>query len=237
MTLEQADSSLEGTQEFGDSEGSEAGDNQKGSSQAEYVTVTEFNKIRQQLESLRRGEQSAADKAVKPVAKRLESIEGDLKALLQSAAKQGKSASEVLADVEKAEEQETRDLMREMARAFKDGKFPVPSVASAQDGVDIDAVISEFGLDPEDRRTRAFATQSFSSVEQAQIAAAKLVRQIINTPAPSAADRTAPQGNVARAVANVDKLQREFDDKAKNAKGMALINLKMEYRKKGLDIS
>lgn len=236
--MAQSDSLDQGTD---DSQSSGSGtSNQKGGSQPEYITVEQLKQLlAEDRETQRRQAQSEKDKGLKQLNQRVEGMETNLKAILQTAAASGKSAKDVIDEVNSAEEAFNRQVIAEMAQAWKSGQFvPASQGSGEKNEVDVDGVIEEFGLDTEDLRVAAFKTRRFETIEAAEIAAAKLVKLINSNQ--SASESTRPPREDAtppRPSAKLDRLQAEYDEKAKTTRGQALINLKMEYRKKGLPVS
>lgn len=240
--MPKSDSSDRGTPEDANSEGSSGADNQKGSSEQEFLTVAEFQRqLALEREALRRQFQSEKDKGVKATNERLAGIETDVKTMLRQASAENRSVKDVLADLDAQEAQEERRLLLEMAKAFKSGQFPQTSPQGSgrtRGEVDILAVIDEFGLDPDDARVKALTTRSFETIEDAEKATVALIKKINKTSALSDAER--PSGETeggSKPVAKLDKLWAEYNAKATNTRGNALIALKMEYRKKGLPVS
>lgn len=231
---------VEGTQENANSEGSGNEAGQRSSGQSEYVTVEQFREIQNQLRLIQRTTQGDKDRAVRATNERVDKIETDLKQVLQRAAKEGKSASEVVQEMNEQERSYNEQLITDMARAFKEGKFPQPaSQGSGSDGeVDMMNVIEDFGLDIEDRRVAAFATQSFETIEAAERAAVALLKKINKTSAPSESERPVREGDAGRPTPKLEQLRAQYDEEIKNARGVkAVTNVKMKYRKMGLPIS
>lgn len=224
------DSDGEGNEER-HSEVSNNQSNQKGSSgDPKYVTVEEFMKLNQTLEAMRRSLQSEKDKGVK----RLEGEVGELKQILQSY--RGKSTDEILQDLEEQEEREARQAVIEMARGFREGRFPErESRQDSQKGVDVAGVLKELELDDSDTRVQAFRSRAFQSETEAYREAAKLVKQI-NTTRPDEADQPSIT-NKRLSASSQEELRKEYDRRSEKLYGPALLKLKKEMREKGLEIS
>lgn len=232
-----SDSADKGIEEKAISENSDSSANQKGSSEAEYVSVAEFNKLQSQLETLRRSLQSDKDKGVKKVNARVEALEGDLRTVLQGARKKGQSLEEVLADIEEQEQAEERQLLREMALSFKNGSFQKGSQGSEQSSeVDVSEVVTKLELDKNDMRVKEFMAREFSSKEEVALEAAKLLKTILRTQ-PTDADKPGEVANAQKNASQQEKLMQEYQEGSKGLMGQALINYKMAMRKKGLEIS
>lgn len=231
------DSDGEGTQDS-QSESSNSQSNQKGSSgEAQYVTVEQFQTLNQSIENLRRSFQSDKDKGIKRVEQKVDAVEGDLRTILQQASQSGKSVGDILSELEAQEEREARQAMLEMSRAFREGKLSGDSRGSGQQqGVNTSAVMAELELDESDTRVQAFRAKTFTSETEAYREGAKLLKQI-STNQPSDADSPSKEGKRQSVPANEEQLQQEYQQRSKDLNGRALLNLKMEMRKKGLSIS
>jgi hypothetical protein len=102
-------------------------------------------------------------------------------------------------------------------------------------GVDVTNVLRELELDETDTRVQEFRSRSFGSEAEAYREAAKLLKTI-STRQPSAADMPSPVGRGATTATKLEQLRQEYDSRSKNLRGQQLINLKMEMRKKGLNV-
>lgn len=227
------DSDPKGTEEKAISEGSDKGSNQKGSSEQEYVSVAEFNKLQNTIESLRRSLQSDKDKGVKKVNERVNALEGDLRTVLQSAMREGRSIGDVLDAIEQEEERSTQQTLKELADAFRSGNFQKSSHGSEeQAGVDGSSVVDELELDKNDMRVKDFMGKSFATEKEALREGAKLLKTILKTQ-PSDADEPS---SVARRQPNPseqERLNEEYKDGSKGLYGQALIRFKQKMRAKG----
>jgi len=231
------DSSDEGTKDKAMSEGSDNADNQPSSGTQEYVSVAEFAKLQSTIESLRRSVQSDKDKGVKKVAERVEALEGDLRTVLKSAMKEGKTIDDVLASIDEKEEQETRQTILEMAQAFKTGAFPKPPQGSGEaSGADVSSVVAKLELDQSDLRVKDFMSKTFASNEDALIEGARVLKQILRTQ-PTDVDQPTDVAKVQRSAPEQVRLMQEYTEGSKGLMGQALLNHKMRMRKKGLVIS
>lgn len=225
------DSDGKGIQEEATSEDSNSQSNQKGSSEPQYVTVEEFNRLNQGIEALRRSMQSEKDKGVKKVAAEV----GELRQILQGYS--DKSVGDVLADLNRQEEQEARQAMLDFARMMKQGNFPSGnSGGSEPKGVDVSAVVKELELDESDTRVQAFRAKTFASEAEALREAAKLQKQIL-TVQPSDADQPSKEGKRTAPATNQAQLQQEYEQRSQKLYGASLLRLKREMRDKGLEIS
>ncbi|HEY6020180.1 MAG TPA: hypothetical protein VIY48_09845 [Candidatus Paceibacterota bacterium] len=227
------DSADKGTEEKAISEGSDKAANQKGSSEQEHVSVAEFNKLQNTIESLRRSLQSDKDKGVKKVNERVSALEGDLRTVLQSAMKEGRSIGDVLDAIEQEEERSTRQTLKEMAEAFRTGAFP-KSLHGSEDqaGVDVSSVVDELELDKNDLRVKDFMSKEFATEKEAMREGAKLLKTILKTQ-PSDADEPSTVARRQPNLSEQERLNAEFQEGAKNLRGQALINFKMKMREKG----
>lgn len=237
MTDSKDSADLEGTQESANSEGSNNNSGQQSSS-AGVITAEQFTKLASQVEQLTRSLQSDKDRAVKKTNQRLDGLEGEVKSILQTALKQGRvNVSDLLSDIEDAEEQESRSAIAEMARAFKSGQLPeVLGLGSPKkQGVDTAVIVKELGLDESDLRVKEFRSRAFESEAQAALEGAKLLKTIVSTQ-PSDADRPSDVAGSIKSGTQQERLMEEYKAGSAKLYGRELINYKMEMRKKGLNI-
>jgi hypothetical protein len=231
------DSVNDGIAEKANSGNSESETNQKGSSETDAVTKAEFEKLASQIETLRRSLQSEKDKAVKQTNERLTSLEGDVREVLQSAKKQGKSVDELLEDYEQEEELRVRNDLRELTRAFKEGRLSPQAPGKSQDsGVDVSGVLKELELDSEDIRVKEFSSRKFATEAEAFKEGAKLLKTIVSNQ-PTDADIPS---KVAQRQSSPDaqaRLMAEYKEGSKNMRGQQLIQFKKQMRAKGLEIT
>jgi hypothetical protein len=148
------------------------------------------------------------------------------------------SVDDLLTDLKEQEERESREAMLEVARAFREGKFPVSGSggSGAQSGVDINAVLTELELDPTDTRVQAFRSKQFGSETEAYREGAKLLKQI-STTQPDDADNPSKESKRQSVPTNQAALRQEYDQRSQKLYGPALLRLKKEMRDKGLEIS
>ena len=225
-----------GTQDA-QSEGSNNGAGQR-SSEPEYVTVEQFKTITEKLEQIARLTQSEKDRAVKKTNERVDAVEGTLKEVLQSAAKRGVSLADLLDEAERHEQEQFQKDMREMVESFKSGNFPAAKSQGSEtdNGVDVSKVLKELELDLNDTRVKEFAAKQFGNVADAYKEGAKLIKTI-STRQPKDSDKPAGTSERAAAGNKQEQLMAEYNEGSKKLRGQALINYKMEMRKKGLEIS
>lgn len=219
-------------------EGSQSQSGQQNSSSPEYVTVEQFREIQKSLDLVARQLQGEKDRAVKKTNERLDGVEKDLKAVLQIAKRDGKDIDTLLSEVESQEEADFRQVMLEVAKTFKNGGLPQSATGgTAQSkGVDVSAVLKDLEMDLSDLRVKEFATRKFESEAQAYAEGAKLLKTIISRQ-PTDADQPSGASERTKAASQQEKLMQEYADGSKNLRGQALINFKMQMRKKGLDIT
>ena len=229
-----ADSDLKGSQGQASPETSDSKPNQTGSSQPEYVTVDQFNKLMTQIESLRRSGQSDKDKGIKAVTERVDALSNDLKAVLQSAQGRGQNISDVLAELDEQEELETRRMMREFLASQKSGAPRKESGGSGSELVDVAGIIAEYELDPEDTRVQAFRSKQYTSEAEAYKEAAKLLKSM--TKQPSEADLPSKVAGERQRAPKQEALEQEYKERSKGIRGQELISLQREMRRKGLRI-
>lgn len=226
---------LEGTQ-GSQPEGSDDNAGQRGSVAADELAA-QFSKLQSQFDALSRQIQSNKDRAVKQTNQRLDVLEGSMREILQSAVREGRGVGDLLRDIEEAEERETRQLIQDMARSFRESKLPNPGEGQSQgNGVNVADVLSELELDPEDTRVQAFRAQKFGSKEEAYREAAKLLRKI-QTTQPSDADVAGQVSQARQSQPKQEALMQEYREGSKNLYGRELIRFKQAMRQKGLDIS
>jgi hypothetical protein len=235
--MAQDSAELDGTTDGANDGGSESGNGQQRSATGTDVAKT-LADLQQKVDLLTRSLQSDKDRAVKKVGQRLDAIEGDLREVLQTAKREGKSVDDVLADIESAEEREMREALREMARSFKDGKFQASGQggSSKQTGVDVSEVLADLELDAEDTRVQAFRAKPFASIDEAYREGAKL-RKSIKTTQPSDADQASNVATPRGPAPKQDQLMKEYREGSKDLYGRQLLLYKQEMRKKGLNIS
>lgn len=232
--MTQSDSPSKGTQESANSKGSDNDGNQEGRSTPQYATVDQVAQLNQSIESLRRAMQSDKDKGIKRVESRLNSFEGDVRTALQRYAQEGKSAADVVADLEAQEEQEFRQTQRELVQALREGRVPGNgSGGTGQQGVDVSAVLAELELDANDTRVQEFRSKQFTNPAEAYREAAKLQKQIL-TKQPSDADNPSRESKRQSAPSDIEALQQEYNERSAKLHGQALLRYKREMRAKGL---
>jgi hypothetical protein len=229
-----ADSDKQGTQ-ASQAKGSVAESNQTGVQPTATLTAEKLAEILdQRFEAFRRSTQSEKDKAVKQTNQRLDGLEGDIRSVLQQAVKDGRSISDVISDFDAEEDREARRLTLEMAKAFKEGKFPGQGSGGSEQtsGVKVDEVVQELELPVEDLRVKEFMSRKFTDKAEAYREAAKLTK--ILTRQPSEADKAGETSQRTSDAPALVKLQQEYDEGSKNLRGQSLINFKMKMRQKGL---
>lgn len=229
-----ADSDKQGT-EGSQSEGSSSESNQKGVQPTVALTAEQLTQILdQRFEAFRRSSQSGKDKAIKETNQRVDGLEGDLRAVLQKASQEGRTISDVLSDIDADEERQARQSILEMAKFFREGKFPEPGSGGTGQGsgVKVAEVVQELELPVDDLRVKEFMSRNFSDRAEAYREAAKLTKSLLRQP--SDADKAGETSQRATDVPTLQKLQDEYNERSKNLRGQALINLKAEMRKKGL---
>lgn len=231
------DSTVAGGTEGSQPEGSEKSQGQQSSVAADAI-LQQLTKLQQQFDALQRQTQSGKDRAIKQTNQRLDALEGDIRQVLQTARSQGKSVDDLLRDVDEAEERETRQLMMEMARSFREGRFPgQPERQSGENQGSFAAdVLSDLELDAADTRVQAFRAKQFASREEAYREGAKLLKQIQSVQ-PSDADRPSEPSPTRKPATNQDELRREYEQGSKGLYGRQLILFKQQMREKGLEIS
>lgn len=235
--------SKDGTDGIANADGTVGEANSTGSNQASgeqgSIAVTETAKqiadLQKKIDDLTRTLQSSKDKAVANTNKRIDGLERDMKAVLREALSKGQSVQDVLGEIEDAEERDTKETLRELARAYREGK-PFGGDArggASTTGVDVTNVLRELELDENDTRVQAFRSKSFASEAEAYREAARLLKSITSKQ-PSDADMPSVVAGTSKNADAQTRLQQEYEKRKEGLRGQALINLKMEMRKKGL---
>ena len=161
--------------------------------------------------------------------KRIAKIEGRL-GLLADLEEQGATIPENV-----KQEMRFRDLEERLTQPTQ----PAPPVdaGTSQKAAVTEAIaeLSKYGLSPNDPAFIELLRGNYPSKDAFD---AKVQRHIVGklAPPPPASPAGIVQAPVTKGAQPAD-LQREFDVKAKGLRSIDLINLKMEYRRKGLDIS
>lgn len=227
---------LDGTQGTAKPEGSDDKTGQRGSVATDADLAKQLATLQKQFDQLQRGLQSDKDRAVKQTNQRLDVLEGDIRSVLQVAQREGKNVGDILTELDDAEERETRQLMKELALSFRDGKLQQGARQSPQSGVDVSAVLTELELDAEDVRVQEFRSRAFTSEAEAYREGAKLLKKIQSTQ-PSDADKTSDVAGTRRPAGKQEDLMREYQEGSKALYGRDLILFKQRMREKGLEIS
>jgi hypothetical protein len=221
----------DGTQ--GEQPTSESSQSQTGQQRSNEGALTkeEFVQFQNEMRGLVRGLQGEKDRAVKKTNQRMDNLEGDIRTLLQTAARDGKTVNEVLQEIDAQEEAEFRASLREVVQSIRGGQ-PGQAGGTASNGVNVQQVVSDLELDPNDVRVKEFMSRSFDTQAEANLAAAKLVKSISKNQ-PTDADRP---GNETARTSSPDKqkqLQAEYEAGAKTLRGVPLMNWKRTMRAKG----
>lgn len=228
MTKDSAE--LDGTEVEPTTEGSKSGSGQPSS--AASNVESEIKQLKATVESLTRIIQSDKDRAVKKVGQRLDAVEGSLREVLQSAKKENLSVDDILSNLDAEAAREERELVLEMARAFKAGGPSSLGGNQQKSGVDVDAILSDLELNKDDLRVKEFRSRNFQNREEA-LSSAIALRKSITTKQPSDAD-TPSDVSKESLQSKQAQLQQQYDEGSKNLRGQALINFKMKMRKQGL---
>ncbi len=214
MTIPSLDSSSQsGTP--GNQPGSSDGQIQPGS-ESFTLTKAQWDALQGELQSLKSETQSNKDKAVRATNERLNKLEGDIRPMLERALQHtanGKSAAEALSLVQSEnEENQTRQALAEFAAAWKSGKLPEGfGVGSTQaQGVDVGQVLAEYKLDPKDPYVAGkLAGQTFNTKEQAELFAARILRDSLNNQTNPAQQSATPGGLLGTSDHSTDFLRLE----------------------------
>lgn len=176
-----------GTQPQPNGEGSTEGSGQ----QSSFVTKEQYDALLSRLDKFERTAQGDKDRAVKRTNERLNELEAQVKPILERAAtliKGGADPTEALSQAQT--EQEEAELKEDMRTFFKTGTLPSqPAGSGAGKGVDVISVIGDYGLDMNNPEVKlAFEGKQFSSLEEAELTAARLLKP---KPSPTAAQTPA----------------------------------------------
>lgn len=176
-----------GTQPQPSGEGSQEGSGQ----QSSFVTKEQYDALLNRFEKFERTAQGDKDRAVKRTNERLNELEAQVKPILERAAvlmKGGAEPNEALSQAQN--EHEEAELKQAMRDFFKGGALPSQPAGNGESkGVDIQSVIAEYGLDLNNPEVKiAFEGKQFSTIEQAELTAARLLKP---KPSPTAAQTPA----------------------------------------------
>lgn len=158
-----------------------------------------------------RGKQAGKDRAVSDTNKRLDKLEGDVRPILERAQQEGKSVGDVLADLNRQQEADDRQVMRDFVNALREGKLPGSVTGNDQSkGVDAAKVFEQVGLKSDDPDVAIELGKQFENAEQAELAAFRLRERISKKPNPTQAQNPALTNNDAP-KADLDALSAEYD--------------------------
>jgi hypothetical protein len=218
MTLSDSNSQA-GT--VGNQPAASAPQNVQPSSETVTITKAQWDAVEQKLQRLESGTQSEKDRAVRKTNERMDRLEGDIRPMLERALQHtasGKTAAEALNLVQsEQDEYQTRQALAEFAAAWKSGTLPAGFGAgtAGTQGVDVAQVLAEYQLDPKDPYVAGkLAGQTFTTKEQAELAAARILRdKITNTtnPAQQSAITGLPAAasNIAAKIDRLAAMQRQ----------------------------
>lgn len=232
MTTNKDSAVEEGTQGTPIPEGSDSSTGQRNSA-AGVVTKEQYDALAREIESLKRGMQSEKDRAVKKTNERIDALQSDIQTVLREALNSGKSVGDLVKEIEESEEREFRQTLKELATSYRSGGEQGKAQKQVVNTLEI---VKELEFDPEDMRVREFASQQFSTPEEAYKAAALLQRKIVST-TPSDADTASSEAKRKTFASKQEALRAEYLEGSKNLRGQALMNFKRAMRQKGLDIS
>lgn len=214
MTIPSLDSSSQsGTP--GNQPGSSDGQNVQPGSESFTLTKAQWDELQGKIQTIERTAQGDKDRAVRKTNERLDALSNQLQPLLERALQHtasGKSAAEALSLVQSEnEENQTKQALAEFAAAWKSGKLPEGfGVGSTQaQGVDVGQVLAEYRLDPKDPFVAGkLAGQKFTTTEQAELFAARILRDSLNNQT-NPAQQSAVPGAAAQSAGSVqDKINR-----------------------------
>ena len=200
--------------------------NSNSASQPQDVLGERLTRIEKMLSSIQSGKDRAVDKTRTEVSELRKSLSD-----VQNLMKKGLSEDEAFEQLEgRKADNEFKQAVLELRDALKGGKSLPVQANGAKVEPSVIEVLNQFNLDANDPDVIANVL-SQSDPDKAELAASRLARKRANPPSASAAS---PVAGTPPPPAN---LMDEYNQKAKSVRGMALIDLKMEYRKKGLDIN
>lgn len=191
---------------------------------SESVTITkaEWEAFNQKLQKLESGLQSDKDRAVRRTNERLDKLEGDLRPMLERALQHtasGKSAEEALRLVQSENEDNlTKQALAEFAQAWRSGTLPAGfGAGNAQNqGVDMTSVLAAYGLDPKDAFVAGkLAGQSPKNETEAELLAARILRDKALAPGTSSLQQSAIPGNAGGAAVDFNALSAEYETLAR----------------------
>lgn len=182
------------------------------------VTKEAWEGLVNSIQSLKSGAQSEKDRAVSGVNKRLDKFESDIRPLLERAHQlgtQNKSFDEALSSVQQEQsERDFRNAVMELSSRFNSGALPTSAGAgnTAGAGVDVGKVFAEYGLDLKDPFVAGkLGGKSFENSEQAELFAARILREKINTPPSDPAQQSANRSTPPIST-NLDDLYSQYVD-------------------------
>jgi hypothetical protein len=101
-------------------------------------------------------------------------------------------------------------------------------------------LIEEAGFDVSRDKRAAVLLQDYHRYNTAEETTQGFLNTVVrwaSIPSPSDAERPSRESVPDKRLPRQEALMRDYQREAKSLRGVALINLKMQYRKKGLDIS
>jgi hypothetical protein len=199
------------------------------------ITREEFNTLFKTVETLKSEDRSQKDKAVKNVNERIGRLEESVNPLLERAAlfmQQGDSPKVAIQKAnDEFDEAETKGALRELAQAWKSGKLFSPGTGTAQDvNGEVAQVFARYGVSANDPVAVKFYGLTGDKLHAA-VADYALEKTKIIPPDSSEV------GALQSAPASQRGLMEEYEKQVKGLRGNAVIEKKMEFRKRGLDIN
>lgn len=187
-----------------------------------------IKRIEKMVETMQSGKDKGVNKALSEVEELRKSF-SEVQALMK---RKNLTEDEAFEELEaRKRDTEFQKAILEVRDALKGGKSLPVQANGAKVEPSVVEVLKQFpDLDANDPDVIA-KVLSQSDPDKAELAASRLIRKRANPPSASAAS---PVAGTPPPPAN---LMDEYNQKAKSIRGMALIDLKMEYRKKGLDIN
>jgi hypothetical protein len=146
-------------------------------------------------------------------------LKNDIRPLLERAhalGSQNKPLNEALNQIQgEQSEADFRKAVLEIAQNMRGGAQPAG--AGNSQGVDVAAVFAEYRLDPKDPYVAGkLAGQSFTSKEQAELAAARILRDQVNAPQTNSAQQSAQPGSINLSQESVETQTMRLAELYKN---------------------
>lgn len=238
MNQKTQDSGSQGTEIEGapSPTGSAQGSDSGGSGQV-ALSKEQWDALQARLDAIERRTQSDKDRAVRKANERLDKLEEGVRPLLERAAKEGKSVSDVLTELDQQDEIEFKQAMREMLSAIKTGTLPIPAAGKpAGGGSDAAQVFVNKGLDLSEPDVQAaLAEANGKSALEAELIALRLKDRKTSQPNPKPAQGSAISGGAPQTQSTADEIERGYREAVSKVRRGDIENLhrvKQEWMEK-----